>query len=355
MRKLFALLIGIVFTMAVIFTAFNYSLAASENQQDNQQEHIQLKLHSVFSLNGNNGNKWQVVDMNDETKELFICPYHGDEEFFDKSKWGWFFGEECKWLNKKRLTEVLQKQKERKKAALQEKKEKGKKEILWDKTTKDEYLNTLTAEQFRKLFNEVKDKAVMEPTEKHIAGYMHMTDFMRRKSLMFAYATGDFVLDNPKYDMQKDIGTTSWSYRTMLVQHNKKRMTYLQQAKDKVGLYFFLQGDCSHCEEQAKVLKWFMADCEISVLTVSKDFCPPNLGMECVVKPAIFKKFQVQYTPSIVMVYKKGNKPYFQVVANGLITEELLGKRIYFYLKKIDSLEEENETQYKLVHKEVRE
>ena len=277
--------------------------------------------------------KWLVVKKEDD--RVFICPYHGDEKFYGSSDWGWFYGEQCRWMGEKTLISRI---KENQPEEIKKQKEQ---EIPWDKVITDNYLSQLDASHFRDLYTKVREVAIMEPTEKHIHGYIHITDFMRRKSLAFAHATQDFVLAHPVYDIQKNTGTTSWSYPLVNEIRRKQRDALFKRVSNRAGLYFFVSGACPYCKEQAKIVHWFSADYGWNVISVARDFCTPEYP-NCMVNPDLFTVFRATYTPSLFLIYRRSdNKPAIFPVGNGLTDYQTLKSRIFYYLKQLE--EEKNQ------------
>ena len=269
------------------------------------------------------GRRWDVA-CETETHVL-LCPVsRGD--FYSQRERSWFYGADCRWVEKGKLVQKLKEQKR-----------KSRSPIPWDKLVDDRYLSSLRAKEFRDLYDRVQGEAIMDPTREKVAAYMHMTDFMRRKALMFAYAVSDYVLDNPRYDVQRRVGTTSWSWRVMSEVREQERLAYIRNANDRLGLYLFVSSACPHCHEQARVIRDFMMDYGISVMIVAADRCTPDMP-NCQVNPEAFRAFKVKVTPTIVMLYrKKDGTPEVQPLAAGLITEEGLVRRVYTYLRYFDT------------------
>ena len=291
--------------------------------KDRTQPHLEEKTPSIEpdDIITLDTKKWLVVKKDRE--RVFVCPYHGDEDFYAGSDWGWFYREKCRWMDEKTL--ILQQAKKQKEL-----------EVPWDKVIKDKYLSTLDASQFRDLYRKVRELAIMEPTEEHIHGYMHMTDFMRRKALLFAHATQDFVLSHPIYDIQKDTGTTSWSYPLVNEIRRRERDALFKRVSNRAGLYFFVSGSCPYCEEEAKIVQWFSADYGWNVVSVARDFCTPKYP-NCIVNPDLFTIFRATYTPSLFLIYRRNdNRPAIFPVGNGLVDYETLKSRIFYYLKQME-------------------
>jgi hypothetical protein len=136
--------------------------------------------------------------------------------------------------------------------------------------------------------------------------------------------------------MNRVSGTTSWSWREASLEKEKRMIDYIKNNIDKIGLYFFASAGCHFCSEQSKIIRFLLADYNIAVKTISNNFCIKEFPF-CSVNPAMFEKFKVRTTPSIVLVYKGRNGIKFANVASGLVTEESLVRRIYLYLRYFET------------------
>ncbi|CAD7776305.1 F plasmid transfer operon protein [Candidatus Methanoperedenaceae archaeon GB37] len=113
----------------------------------------------------------------------------------------------------------------------------------------------------------------------------------------------------PVYDIQKNTGTTSWSYPLINEIRRKQRDALFKRVSNRAGLYFFVSGACPYCKEQAKIVHWFSADYGWNVISVARDFCTPEYP-NCMVNPDLFTVFRATYTPSLFLIYRRSdNKP----------------------------------------------
>ena len=293
---------------------------------------VQREKKGYILKRGRNCLKWKIIAV---LLILISSTAYAEKikTYYDDAKRGWFWFEDPKKEEKK-------------------KKKPEKKLVVNPKVLKPEYLNNLTAEDFRKLYEKVKSIAVMNPTEQNIGAVVYLTDFMRQKSLNFAYAYQNYILQHPEYDMNRVSGTTSWSWRKASLEREERMKRYIKLNADDIGLFFFASAGCSFCEEQSKILKFLSADYGIAVKTVTNNVCVPSYP-NCSINPVMFERFKVETTPTIVLVYRdKNNQPRFAKIASGLVTEERLFKRIYLYLRyfktgkwEINSLFDDSELQ----------
>ena len=265
--------------------------------------------------------QYKVDKINHKGTYAFICPHYDYRRFFSSSNWGWFYGKDCKWIN------IALYRKSQNKAL------KHKTGFNPKLATNDNYLNSLTAKQFKKYYVDMTQTAVMRPTQTNIARYTYMTNFMRQKSLQFAYAYYTYVLNHPKYDIAAKVGTTSWSYRTTFNYSAAEKKIYIKRHLNHIGLFFFFSGADNYSLKQVPIINWILNDYGITIIGVSDNSCPSNLDTKCMVNPAAFTTYKVKSVPEIIMIYrKKDGSPVLQIIGSGLTPESTIISRIFFYL-----------------------
>lgn len=236
------------------------------------------------------------------------------EQYYNDKERGWYFREKCE--------EIEKKEKEVKK-----KEEK----IDWAKVADPAYLDSLDAEKFRKLMEKVKDEAVYNPSHEKVLAYMKMQDYMRVKSVKFAYIWRDALLQNPQLDMTtKNPGSIYGSHARAEIMSDEKDKI-MKEIKDTVGVYFFVSGECPYCHKQSKIVNMLRDRYKIAVRSVSSDYCDPSFK-ECSVEPFMFEQFQIKATPTMVAVLRDAyDRPTFQPIGTGIITLDEVVERLVFY------------------------
>ncbi len=236
------------------------------------------------------------------------------EQYYNDKERGWYFREKCE--------EIEKKEKEVKK-----KEEK----IDWAKVADPAYLDALDAEKFRKLMEKVKDEAVYNPSHEKVLAYMKMQDYMRTKSVKFAYIWRDALLQNPQLDMTvKNPGSVYGAHARAEIMGDEKDKI-IKEIKDTVGVYFFVSGECPYCHKQNKIVNMLRDRHKIAVRSVSSDYCDPSFR-ECSVEPFMFEQFQIKATPTLVAVLRDAHdRPTFQPIGTGIITLDEVVERLVFY------------------------
>ena len=280
-----------------------------------------VKAHaiSVNQIVKYKGASYKVVKINHKKTYAFLCPYYNYEKFYSQKDWGWLYGQDCRWINI---------------ALFKKTQSKAKKAGFNPKLAQNyNYLNSLSAKQFKEYYKDMTDISVMRPTEKNIAKYTFMTNFMRQKSLQFAYAYYTYILNHPQYNIAGKIGTTSWSYRETSNYSSAEKKLYIRRFESKIGLFFFFSESNPYSLKQVPIMNWLLNDNHIITIGVSNDECPSNLDTKCVVSPEAFKYYNVKNLPEIIMVYrKKDGSPAYQIIGAGLTPESTIISRIFFYL-----------------------
>lgn len=236
------------------------------------------------------------------------------EQYYKDKERGWYYRERCE--------EILK----------EEKKKEKKEKIDWAKVADPKYLDTLDAEKFRKLLERVRDEAVYNPTHEKILAYLKMQDYMRVKSVKFAYIWRDVLLQNPHLDLTvKNPGSVYGAHAKAEIEGEEKEKI-IKAMKDTVGIYFFVSSECPYCHKQNKIMNMLREKHGIAVKTISNDYCDSSFN-DCAVEPFMFEHMQVKATPTMVAVLRDAyDRPTFQPIGTGIIPlSEVIDRLIFYY------------------------
>lgn len=252
-----------------------------------------------------------LVSLSEANTRLNCKP---NEQYYKDKERGWYFKEKCEEIEKK-----------------EDKKVKKEEKIDWAKVIDPNYLDSLDAEKFRKLLEKVKDEAVYNPSHEKVLAYMKMQDYMRVKSVKFAYIWRDALLQNPHLDMTvKNPGSNFGSFAKAEVEEERKNKL-MAEIKNTVGLFFFISGDCPYCHQQNKIIDILRKKHEVAVRSISNNYCDQDFK-DCSVEPFMFENFQIKATPTLVAVLRDSqDRPIFQPLGTGIITLDEIIERLMFY------------------------
>jgi len=169
-------------------------------QQAREQSFIKsLKVNNIIQYQNK---KYKIIK--NRNNLIYLCPYYTNN-FYNSRNWGWFYDKDCLWIDKVTIAKNKY-EKQTGKFANQKDLEK---QIPWSKINNKQWLATRSVPEFQHYFKTLKDIVVTEPTPRNMQAYMSMQDMARRKSVVFAHSMVNFVLDHPKYNMQKNFGSNT--------------------------------------------------------------------------------------------------------------------------------------------------
>lgn len=244
--------------------------------------------------------------------------------YYDDRERGWFFREYCEPVKPKEKT---------KPESRVEKASDPENKIDWAKLQDPSYLDSLDVPAFKRTFESVKNDVVYHPTKEKMLVYLQLQNYIKNKSMDFAYIWRDVLLDHPELDVTFKHPASNFGAMTANTIKNQENRRIMAQLREEIGLFFFVSGDCPYCHEEAKIVNLLVADHGIAVRTVSGDYCVSGFT-ECSVEPVLFEKLNVRDTPTLVAVYRDPNdNPQIQTIATGIVTEDDLVNRLVFYYK----------------------
>ncbi len=207
----------------------------------------------------------------------------------------------------------------------QEKKEEKEKKPLQQKKTKklpslkdytyDEIWN-LHPDEFEKFAEELKKKAVQNPSEENVKEYYEVQEIARKKALAFTNVAQFVWQKYPDLTTAKDypVATPGNLSRVGQIQEEKQRK--LRDNKEEFALVYFYRTDCDYCRQQQPIIDWFTGSTGWQVKKINVEESPGLAG-----------KFGVETTPAMILI-QKGNQDFFPV-SSGLITAEEIEDKTY--------------------------
>jgi conjugal transfer pilus assembly protein TraF len=207
------------------------------------------------------------------------------QRFYDDRERGWFFKEYCKPLSpKKQFQNRLQK---RENLEIRE-------VIDWAKLQDPTYLDSLDAVTFKTIFEQVKNDVVYHPTKEKMLVYLQLQDYMKTKSIEFAYIWRDVLLDHPELDSTFKNPASNYGAMAANSIRNQENRKTMEKLKDEIGLFFFVSGECPYCHEEAKIVNLIVADYDMTIRTISSDYCSSEF-VDCVIDPVLFERLNLDF------------------------------------------------------------
>jgi len=192
-----------------------------------------------------------------------------------------------------------------------------------------------TMAQAQKAIKQLKERAIMNPTEQNLAQYIQLQNWMMERSQLFAAAWQNTLRLHPELDFSIDHPTNA---QALIVKKEVTRTQHtanLKRLGEDWGLFFIFRSDCPYCHKEAPMLKQFSAQYGMSIVPISQDgkgIVPyfPNPEID-----KVSKKFGVQTVPALFLVHPKSHSVI--PIAFGLISEDALINRIIVTTEKLQS------------------
>lgn len=188
-----------------------------------------------------------------------------------------------------------------------------------------------TTKEVQAHLNELKDLAVMQPTEKHVKEYYTFQLAVLNQGSTFADVARRVIWTNPEIDYsQKRPYNNSAAMTYASNQLAKERSSAVDIAQTH-GLFFFFRSDCAYCHQMAPIVQMLAKQTGMAIVPVSLD----GKGIESFPNPmrdaGIGENFQVKAVPAIYLVERKSRA--VQPVAFGMTALNSLTERIHVLMK----------------------
>ncbi len=171
-------------------------------------------------------------------------------------------------------------------------------------------------QEFRKLLDDLKNKAVMTLATKDVEDYLHVMNIARRKSLAFSNVATYVRQVNPALTSTADYPVAAPGRRAMMRQRISNVSVEIASARMNYGLVYFYSKDCPYCVEQTGILRFFQDKHGWDIT-----------GVDINLKPRAAERFNVERVPFILLVSKK-TEGYIPL-ASGVVSLADLEKRLY--------------------------
>ncbi len=188
--------------------------------------------------------------------------------------------------------------------------------------TIDELWN-MYPDDFQELLNVLQKKAVQTPTEQNIMEYLTMQDVARRKALAYTNAT---MYVTQKYS---DLFNVSHVYPTAgpgitarVRMQQQEILQTISRAATNHALLFFTSPGCKFCEQQARILSYFVDKYGWQIKPV-----------DISTKKDAMARFNITITPTLLLI-KKG-QANSMTVTTGVIAMTELERKLYRAIRSL--------------------
>lgn len=184
---------------------------------------------------------------------------------------------------------------------------------------------------FRKMAEEAKNKAILEPTVENVVAYMEINRQMAQMAGRFADVWQRGLFQNPHLDANVRRPLTQMGTHIYQEQISAAREAALKEAAQEAGLIFVFENpvSCRVCLAQAEILAAMRKAYGIEVLAVSVDGSGIEHFPDAVLDEGQLEALGVSDTPKPFIALLDVKTGEAQLLGGGLLTEDQLLERVY--------------------------
>lgn len=174
----------------------------------------------------------------------------------------------------------------------------------------------LSAEEFRDLFDKVKDTAVTSPTVQNVSRYIEWQDVARRKAVAFANVFQLVMQNNPEFSISSQYPTTTPGMNALVSIKSEERENLIRDATGEFALIYFHRPDCKFCKAQNGILRFFV-----------DKYGWPIKKVNIYTEPEAASRFNVSRVPYILIVSKETGD--YMPLSSGVISFTEIEQKLY--------------------------
>ncbi len=220
------------------------------------------------------------------------------EWYIDRER-GWFFGEWCE----KKKEEGKQKRKEEKKVI----------RVPWNR------LDKMHWKEIRKLVEEVKGQAVMNPTYENVLEWQRLKGWMIKKSTDFMKMSKLVSLSSGEFPMTSRGSPYYNRARLKLIDEKINRV--IARYRGKAGLVIFSDPYCRYCQLYKPIVEMFRKETgwDVAIVNIRK-------------MPHVARRLGVSIVPDTFVVLRNGGDYRWQRAGTGAFTLDVLKENVVMAL-----------------------
>lgn len=184
---------------------------------------------------------------------------------------------------------------------------------------------------FRKMADELKHRAVLNPTSENVQAYMEVNKKMAEMAAAFTDQWQRVLFSTPHLDANVTYPLTAKGVTIYQDQMAAAQKTALLKAASTQGLLFVFESaeTCGVCEAQAEILAAMREVFSVQILAVSADGSTSKFFPEAVTDQGQLKQLGLDELPRPLIALVEPKESTVQLVGAGLLTEDQILERIY--------------------------
>lgn len=240
---------------------------------------------------------------------------HADP-FFDDHERGWFWYEDPQVLEDEKLEKPLP---QKEVSPKEEKKPEAEKTAV-------ERLKEVTNH-----LNELKAKAILEPTIQNVQAYQEYQMKVVNQSQKFSKAWMYNVIQDPTLDDEVKNPALQTARFAVYEKENEEIQKMVASLKESYGLFYFYSGACKFCDVFTPLVKSFADKHGWEVLAISMDGAPSKVFSNWQVDNGIAANMKISTVPSLFAINPQTG--HVIPIANAPVGVDVMEKRIVSVMK----------------------
>jgi conjugal transfer pilus assembly protein TraF len=185
--------------------------------------------------------------------------------------------------------------------------------------------------EFRAMVDEIKYKAVLDPTPENIESYMRVNKLIADKAGDFTEQWQRVLFKTPDLDANNEYPLAQAGIGVYQDQLRIAREATLRKVANTSGLLFIFEdsNNCGVCRVQGEVLAQLKTIYDIEILAISKDGSANEHFENYVIDTGRLEELGLEDypAPTLALINPKSNE--VQVIGSGLLTGDTIMERVY--------------------------
>lgn len=193
-----------------------------------------------------------------------------------------------------------------------------------------EYKYTQELTQFQKMFEEVKARAVLYPTEENVKAYMFLQMMVFNQASLFNDTWQKNLRSTPELDYLQKNPASAVGREVLEKDRYEKMISNLKNINRRYGIFFVYSTKCKYCIKYSEILYDFKQRYNIEIRGISTDgnFFP-NWENVSFVNRGQLEQLGVNYSATPLTILFDMEQNTVIPVGYGLMTQDEIMERIY--------------------------
>ncbi|WP_226554738.1 conjugal transfer protein TraF [Celeribacter naphthalenivorans] len=186
-------------------------------------------------------------------------------------------------------------------------------------------------EEYRKQLDEIKYRAVLDPTPENVQAYMEAQQHMSKQAAAFTDQWQRVLFKTPELDINTRFPMTQMGGAVYQDQIRVARENSLKQAAANLGFMVIVEDSavCGLCTPQLEVIKRMQANFGIEPIVVTVDGSFHPLFPNAVVDTGQLNAFGLADVPRPTVALVEPRSGIVEPIGSGLLTEDTILERVH--------------------------